>query len=142
MENQKLSMSVDVTINAPLSKVWKAATDKDDIKKYFFGTEVNTDWKVGSPIVFSGEYEGKSYVEKGVILSFDKENELSYTYLASGWEDKPENYNKITYQLKDEGNGHTKLKITQSNIPDQKTCDHCVENWKLVADGLKKVAEA
>jgi uncharacterized protein YndB with AHSA1/START domain len=142
MENQRLSMSVDVTINAPVSKVWKTATDKGDIKKYFFGTDVNTDWKVGNPIVFSGEYEGKSYVEKGVVLGFDKENELSYSYLASGWEDKPENYNKITYQLKDEGNGHTKLTISQSNIPDQNTYDHCVENWKQVAEGLKKVAEA
>lgn len=142
MENQHLSMSVDASIHAPVSRVWKAATDKDEIKQYFFGTDVTTTWEPGSPITFSGEYEGKRYEEKGVILQVEKEKMLSYSYLASGWEDKPENYNTIVYELKDEGNGYTNLKVTQSNIRDQQTADHCVDNWKMVLDGLKKVAEA
>ena len=43
-----------ITINAPASKVWDALTNPDLIKQYLFGTEVTTDWQVGSPITYRG----------------------------------------------------------------------------------------
>lgn len=36
------------TINAPPSTVWEALTKPSLIKQYLFGTEVTTDWQVGS----------------------------------------------------------------------------------------------
>ena len=51
------------TINAPASKVWDALTKPEQIKQYMFGTEVTTDWKVGSPITYKGEWKGK---ERGI----------------------------------------------------------------------------
>ena len=39
-----------ITINAPTSRVWDALTKPDLIKQYLFGTQVTTDWRVGSPI--------------------------------------------------------------------------------------------
>jgi hypothetical protein len=31
------------------------------------GTEVISDWKEGSTIIYTGEYEGKKYHDKGLI---------------------------------------------------------------------------
>jgi hypothetical protein len=42
--------------------------DPERIKEYYLGAEVQTDWQVGSPITFKGEWEGKSYEDKGEIL--------------------------------------------------------------------------
>ena len=52
-------------IDASPDKVWDALTDPDQIKQYMFGSQVETDWRPGSPIVWKGEYEGKQYEDKG-----------------------------------------------------------------------------
>jgi uncharacterized protein YndB with AHSA1/START domain len=133
---------VKVTIHAPAKKVWDALTKPELIKKYFFGTDTHTDWKPGSPIRFTGEWQGKKYEDKGTVLNFEPKQIIRYTYWSSmsGIEDKQENYVTITYQLR-EKNGNTELEITQENIPDEKTKTHSEENWNKVLDGLKKMVE-
>ncbi|MBC7885478.1 MAG: SRPBCC domain-containing protein [Saprospiraceae bacterium] len=42
-------------IKASVAKVWDALTNPEVVKQYFFGTDLVTDWKVGSPIIFQGE---------------------------------------------------------------------------------------
>lgn len=132
----------NIKINAPASKVWKALTTPSLIKKYFFGTETITDWQVGSPIIFRGEWEGKQYEDKGTILAVEPKKLFRYTYWSSmsGIEDKPENYVNVTYELSPANDG-TELSVTQENIPDQKTKEHSEQNWRKVLDDLKKMLE-
>lgn len=66
--DQKFMSEATTTINAPASKVWEALIDPDLIKQYLYGTEVTSDWKVGSPITYKGEWQGKAYEDKGQIL--------------------------------------------------------------------------
>ena len=51
-----LIVSESIEIHEAPSKVWDALTNPEIIKKYLFGTETITDWKVGSEIIFQGEY--------------------------------------------------------------------------------------
>ncbi len=97
----KLVASAEIEINTPVSKVWDALTNPDKIKKYFFGTNAISDWKVGDPLEFKGEWEGKEYHDKGIILKSEKNKLFQYTYLSSmsGKEDIPENYATVTYEL-------------------------------------------
>ena len=87
-------LEITVTINAPKSKVWDALTNPAQIKKYMFGTDASSDWKVGSPITFRGVWEGKPYEDKGTILEMMKEKILKYNYWSnfSGDRDEPSNY--------------------------------------------------
>jgi hypothetical protein len=57
-----------------------------------------------------------------------------------GTENKPENYNNITYELS-EANGKTTLVITQDGVKNQEAMDHSEQNWKTVFNGLKKIIE-
>jgi uncharacterized protein YndB with AHSA1/START domain len=130
------------TINAPVSKVWEALTTPSIIKQYFFGTDAISDWKVGSPLIFKGEWQGKKYEDKGTILDIVPQKIFKYSYWSSmsGIEDKPENYVIVTYELN--GNdSSTVLNITQENIPDEKTRIHSEENWNKVLGDLKKLME-
>jgi uncharacterized protein YndB with AHSA1/START domain len=131
-----------ILINAPAAKVWGALTTPALIKEYFFGTNAESDWKVGSPITFSGEWEGKKYQDKGTILENVPNKKLKYNYWSSmsGIEDKPENYVDITYELKEKDN-KTELTIIQENIPDEKMREHSEENWMKVMEGLKAMVE-
>jgi uncharacterized protein YndB with AHSA1/START domain len=139
----KLIAKATIKINAPASKVWEALTKPELIKKYFFGTEAISDWKVGSPILFKGIWEGKEYMDKGIILRSEREKLFEYTYLSSfsGLEDVPENYATITYKLVPENSG-TKLTVTQDNIATEETKQHSEQNWSSVLNALKELLEA
>src|SRR5688500_7423959 len=130
------------TINAPIEKVWDALTNPEMVKQYFFGSEQQTDWKVGSPIIWNGEYEGQSYVDKGRVLEFEPNHKLAFSYLSSwsNMEDKPENYLMVTYEVTPAENGGTELTITQTNYDAEKAA-HSAENWKVVIDGMKELIE-
>ena len=140
--NNKFTAKATTTINAPTSKVWDALTKPELIKQYLFGTEVNTDWQVGSPITYSGVWEGKPYEDKGEILQIEPEKLLVSTFWSSlaGLPDVPENYKTVHYELSPE-NGGTKLTITQDNNADQAEADHSAQNWNTVLDGMKKLLE-
>jgi uncharacterized protein YndB with AHSA1/START domain len=58
--NKNLKVTDQIEINSSIDKVWFALTDKEMIRQYFYGTEVNTDWKKGSPITFTGTWQGTS----------------------------------------------------------------------------------
>ena len=140
MTNLTLNTSLD--INAPAAKVWKALTDAAIVKQYFFGTNVISDWKKGSPIIWEGEWEGKTYRDKSVILDIDPGKFVKYNYWSSmsGTEDKPENYADISYTLR-EKDGKTNLTITQDNIKDEKSKEHSERNWQSVFGKMKEMIE-
>jgi len=137
-----ISVKVSTVINRPISNVWEALTNPEIIKQYFFGTNTITDWKVGSHIIFRGEWQGKSYEDKGTILRYEQNKILQYKYWSSmsGIDDKPENYVTITYFLSSE-NGKTTFTISQENIPDEKMKEHSEQNWKKVLNSLKNLLE-
>src|SRR5258708_8627174 len=99
--NKGFSAKVTITINVPASKVWEALTKPELIKQYLFGTDVISDWKIGSSITYKGVWQGKSYKDKGKILQVIPGQLLQSTYWSSmsGTEDKPENYATVTYKL-------------------------------------------
>ena len=130
------------TINAPAPKVWDALTKPELIKQYLFGTEVKTDWKVGSPITYRGEWQGKAYEDKGKILEIEPGKRMVSTFWSSlgGLPDTPENYKTVHYELSPEGE-RTKLTITQDNNASQEEATHSEQNWRTVLDGIKKLLE-
>jgi uncharacterized protein YndB with AHSA1/START domain len=140
MSKQTLITTID--INTPAAKVWKGLTDPELVKQYFFGTNLKSDWKEGSPITFSGEWDGKTYEDKGSILEITPGEYVKYSYWSSmsGTEDKPENYANVSYRVT-EKDGVTTLEITQDGIKDEASKEHSEQNWQMVFGGLKKILE-
>ncbi|HEV7232221.1 MAG TPA: SRPBCC family protein [Bacteroidia bacterium] len=131
-----------ILIDASPDKVWEALTTPELIKKYLMDTNVRTDWKEGSAIHYEGEYQGKKYKDKGVIKKIEPLKVLQTTYWSSmsGKEDKPENYNLVTYRLTESG-GKTKISISQDNVASEKEKEHSTNNWNSVLAKMKDVVE-
>ena len=133
-----------VTIDARAEEVWDALTNPNKVKQYLHGTEMSTDWKVGSPIYWRGEWKGQSYEDKGTVLAFKPREMLRYTHWSpmGGSEDRPENYHTVTYELSGT-DGKTHLTLTQDNNPSQEEADKmAANNWAPVLQGLKKTVES
>lgn len=139
---QKLVAQTSISIQAPVNKVWQALTDPKLIKQYLFGTNAVSDWKEGSSITYSGEWEGKSYQDKGEIVKIIPEKLLHTTYLSSmsNKEDKPENYANVIYEIEPQDNS-SQITITQDNIENEEQVDHMIQNWNMVLSGMKKLLE-
>ena len=137
-----LILKTSTNFNAPISKVWDALTLPEQVKKYFFGTEMTSDFKVGSPITFSGVWDGKPYEDKGTILEIEKGRKLKYDYWSnfSGEKDEPANYANITYDL-DEKNGQTVFTVTQDNCKSEEALEHSKKNWEGLFAGMKELLE-
>ena len=140
--NEKYVAKASMTINAPTLRVWEALTQPDLIKQYLFGTQVTTDWRVGSPIVYEGTWEGKTYRDKGKVLQVEPGKLLVSTFWSSlaGLPDVPENYQTVRYELSTEGGG-TRLTVMQDNNATQEDANHSAQNWSMILDGLKKLLE-
>ncbi len=129
-------------ISAPIAVVWDALVNPRMIKQYMFGTNAISEWTEGSPIVFAGEWEGKHYEDKGVILRLEPERLMQYNYFSpmSGRPDTPENYQTITIELSGQGTG-TLLSLSQDNNPSEQAREHSEKNWEVVLLGLKNLLE-
>jgi uncharacterized protein YndB with AHSA1/START domain len=134
--------TASISIHASLSAVWDALTNPAIIKEYMFGTEVVTDWKEGSPIIWKGIWKEKPYEDKGIILKFEPEKLLQVTHFSplSGVPDVPENYHTLTYTLVAEGE-NTQLSLTQDNNVTEDAQKHSQQMWEQMLAGLKKTLE-
>jgi len=90
-----------VHINAPRARVREALTRPEQIKQWFFGVDTFTDWRVGSPRVHKGTYQGKLYEDHGNILEINPPELLVHSHWSgqSGLPDRPENYQQVTWAL-------------------------------------------
>jgi len=131
-----------ITIDAPIAKVWAALVTPDAIKQFMFGANVASDWKEGSAIVWKGEWQGKAYQDKGVILRIEPERVLQYTHWSpmSGIPDRSENYHVVTIEISDEG-ASTSVHLSQDNNATEEARDHSEQNWSTMLGGLKKYLE-
>lgn len=138
-----LTASATIVIRAPASRVWEALTNPVIIKQYLFGTEVASNWQVGSQIIYRGLWQGKPYEDKGRVLQNDPGRLLVSTFWSSlsGLPDLPEHYKTVRYELFPEGN-ITRLILTQDNNSTPEEASHAGQNWKMVLEGMKKLLEA
>ncbi|MBE7174163.1 MAG: SRPBCC domain-containing protein [Williamsia sp.] len=140
--NLNLMIVKMIEINSDPSKVWDALINPEKIKQYFTGAETLTDWQIGSKIVFIHKYEGQEFINKGVILKFDTNHLLQYTYWTafSNTEDSPENYTTITYTLA-EMNDKTQLLLSQTNFKNEQWYRNLEIGWDVVLTKIKEIAE-
>ena len=149
---QPLIIKNEITINAPISKVWDLLTNPEQTKKYMFGCETVSDWQPGSALLWKGVWEEKEMVfVKGTIVKIENQKHLSYTTFDpnnQAMEDKPENYTTVTYDLT-ETDGKTLLKVTQGDFArvaeGEKRyleVNNNGEGWNPILFEIKKLAES
>jgi uncharacterized protein YndB with AHSA1/START domain len=132
-----------IAIDAPPARVWSVITDPSSVGELFFGSEVITDWSVGGPIVWRGEWEGKPFEDRGEIIAFEPGWRLETTHFSplTGQPDVPENYHTLTWTLEPSGT-QTVLTLMQDNNDSPAAAEHSKGMWDTLLATAKDLAEA
>ncbi|MEO8001915.1 MAG: SRPBCC domain-containing protein [Arenimonas sp.] len=132
-----------ISIQSSRREVWDALINPGAIKHYMFNTEVESAWLQGSEITWKGEFNGRKYEDKGVILKIEPEKMLRYSHYSpsSGKPDIADNYHFVTIYLAD-GADKTEITLTQDNNADEDARVESEKNWMTILGGLKAYVES
>src|SRR5215475_13540407 len=110
-ENQLAeAVIVERTFDAPVARVWKALTDADQMRVWYFELKEFKP-QVGFEFEFVVEHEGNSYHHLCRVTEVIQQNKIAYTWRYKG---EPGD-SLVTFELFPEGN-KTRLKLTHSGI--------------------------
>src|SRR5438105_308798 len=101
---------IERTYNAPVTKVWKALTDKSEMKKWYFGL-AEFKPEAGFEFQFYGGPPDKQYLHLCKIKEVINNRKLSYSWRYDGYDGN----SLVTFELFEEGN-KTRLKLTHEGL--------------------------
>lgn len=103
--------TIERVYDAPVEKVWKALTDKNQMKEWYFDlAEFHPE--VGFEFSFYGEgHKGEKYLHLCRITEVVPMKKLAYTWRYEGIE----GLSTVSFELSDE-NGKTRLKLTHEGL--------------------------
>lgn len=135
--------NVEILINAPVKNVWSALTEKEKIKEWMHNTEVETDWKEGSPIYYTCfdqkgnimTWNGKQMIWEGVVEKTIPNKQITcfYPSLAEGLE-------KESFYLMEIFPEVTKVTLSQDFLT-KETAGLYLENARKMLASLKQFLE-
>jgi uncharacterized protein YndB with AHSA1/START domain len=121
-------------------KLWEALTSSEFTRRYWFDTEVRSDWKVGSPLalVMSGQT-----TDVGEILEADRPRRLSYTFRhILDDEMSKEPASKVVFRIEPHGK-LVKLILTHEGfVGGSKLLDGISKGWPAILSSLKSLLES
>lgn len=141
--NKNLRVSKNILIDSTAEKVWDFLVNPKKIKIYLFGTEILTDWEIGSPIIFQGEYNGQQYKDKGNVLENIKNRMLKYNYWSgfSGLEDRADNYCIVRCEIEDLSEFQVKFTWTQEGFANEESQQHSENGLYGMLEQIKELVE-
>ena len=101
---------IERTFNAPVGRVWKALTDVEEMRQWYFNLK-QFKAEVGFEFEFVVEHEGMTYHHLCKVTEVIPQKKLAYTWRYKGHEGD----SLVTFELFADGN-KTRLKLTHTGI--------------------------
>ena len=128
----------EVVVKAPVQKVWKAITDKDEMKNWYFDLDEFRP-EVGFEFQFYGGVEDRRYLHLCKITEVIENQKITYSWKYDGYVGE----SFVTFELFEEGE-KTKVRLTHAGVetfpqdnPDFAK-ENFVEGWNMIIGTLLK----
>jgi uncharacterized protein YndB with AHSA1/START domain len=121
-------------------KLWQALVEPGFSEKYWMGCRAESDWKVGSPVVYHLP-DGKGIAFKGEVLTYDPPHVLSYTFedVAGGYNEQA---TRVVFEIV-QSDDVVKLTVSHDQFqPGSKMIEGISQGWPAVLSGLKTLLES
>jgi len=104
------AVMIERTFNAPVARVWKALTNADEMRVWYFDLKEFKP-EVGFEFEFTVEHEGTKYHHLCKITEVIPQKKIAYTWRYAG----EEGNSLVTFELFADG-GKTRLKLTHDGL--------------------------
>ena len=111
LSEEKRPFIIEKVYNAPVSRVWKAITDKEEMKQWYFPDLDEFKPEVGATFQFYGSKDNKKYLHLCKVTEVIENKKISYTWRYNDFEGS----SIVTFELFPEGN-QTKLRLTHGGL--------------------------
>ena len=122
------TVTASTFVAEPPERVWAELLHPG--AKWMLGANIETDFKVGSPITFEGHFFGLQFADHGTVLAFERPTLMHFTHFSplSGLEDVPENYHDIAISL-EAVDGGTRIEVVEQNICSEEHAGNVEHQW-------------
>jgi uncharacterized protein YndB with AHSA1/START domain len=131
---------VERTLNAPVAKVWKALTDVNQMRQWYFDLKEFKP-EPGFEFEFAVEHEGMNYHHLCRVTEAVPERKIAYTWRYKG----EEGNSLVTFELLPDGN-KTKLRLMHEGLETfPRTAAYARKNfeagWTAISTELQRFVE-
>lgn len=122
---------IERTFDSPVERVWKAISDRDEMKDWYFDLKEFKP-EPGFQFTFSAGAKEKQYLHVCTVMEVITNKKLSYSWKYDGYDGN----SIVTFELFDE-NGKTRLKLTHEGLetfPDHPDLarENFVKGWTAI----------
>jgi uncharacterized protein YndB with AHSA1/START domain/DNA-binding transcriptional ArsR family regulator len=126
----------EVYIRATPEEVWRALTDPELTRQYYYDNAVESDWKPGSPLVYRNP-DGSEAIQCEIVEA-DAPRRLVHTFFFPGTDESP---SRCTWTIEARG-AATLLILTHDEFDGVTDTFRSVEHgWVPILSGLKTLLE-
>jgi len=139
---KNLIVTLKIAIDASIETVWDALVNPVIVSKYMLGAKQESKFITNSPITWTKNLNGKTFMDHGTILKISKNKLLKYSHYSpvSGKTDTLENYAVVTIQLI-RSNGSVMLKLESDNNDSLAEKMNTKNIWNYYLLGLRILCE-
>jgi uncharacterized protein YndB with AHSA1/START domain len=134
---------IETTFNVPINKVWKAITDKDEMKQWFFHTIDSFKPEIDFETKFNVKSGDRDFLHVWKVTKVVPGKEITLNWKYEGYTGN----SFVKFELSSR-NDHTKLKLThqgQETFPQdipEFSRESCTAGWNyFIAESLRKFLE-
>jgi uncharacterized protein YndB with AHSA1/START domain len=119
--------------------VWNALTNPDVTQLYWYGTRVESDWKVGSKVVYR---RGGEVTDEHIVLAVDPPHSFRHSFHPVFAEEfRKEDPSRVTFAIEQSG-GVVRLTLIHDEFPlNSRIIAGCRESWPPIISSLKSLLE-
>jgi len=129
----------EVTVSASADDAWKALTDPDTVRRYYFDTAPRTTWEVGSPIEFVDD-DGDAQIV-GEVLEFEPPTRLAHTFIAT-WYGERDDQGSLHWEISPTDEGCRITLIHRGARAATREGSETADGSRQIIEALKELLEA
>lgn len=118
--------------------LWRALTDPDMTEQYWGKTRIESDWRIGSKILYKRRGD---ITDEHIIEAIEAPRRLVHSFRPLFGEFAHEQPSRVTFELA-KGDGIVRLTVIHDNFPPaSKVYAACREGWPKILSSLKSMLE-
>jgi uncharacterized protein YndB with AHSA1/START domain len=127
----------EIEVAATPAAAWEGLTERETVRRYYFGTWPRTTWEVGSPIEFVDD-DGQAQIV-GRVLEFDPPRRLAHTFVAT-WYGEQDDQGSLHWEVSPHGDG-CRITLIHRARAATRGGSETAEGSREILQGLKDLLE-